>query len=345
MAHRIHHIGTISSRHFAVPTLLHFDPEGTTATDLDREHKGIVFEISAISDTIIITATSDLAPAELIKHLGHDLHRLYNSYVDHRLAFRGALSFGDFYREGNTIVGPAIDEAAEWHTLPDAACVIATPSAAALLDRLSRRRGGPAYVAFVQAPIPLKGGGTLSCWTLDWYRCWSGLSKLEGSFVRPPVPPEVARKLENTVALCRFLWDQFEKRHIRGIFPWRDASHRSVNKILRDIGKRGDRAEAAHSALIRAIKKDRDRELRAARAEPALLRLLNAFFEPLAHERPPRSTKPSARAYDNLVKRGFRYRLGSTATRRLRKFVEATKRVTPEMEEKAKELERVLAQN
>jgi hypothetical protein len=193
---------------------------------LARMHKRVTFHVITISDTVIITAASKLAPAQLLRHIAADLEGIYRVALAHGVIFRGAVSFGDFYRQGTSYVGPAVDEAAEWHTTPNCAGVILTPGAGAVIDKHVRQNKSRAALGLVRLPVPLNGGNVVDCWTLDWYRCWLELDTLEETFLRPPVSIEVAKKLENTLKLCKEMWTQYEGRHPdSGMeLPWRGVS-------------------------------------------------------------------------------------------------------------------------
>ena len=51
--------------------------------------------------------------------MGELLSKLFRQSILHRFFFRGCMSARRFYRSENMIIGPAVDEAAEYHTLPE----------------------------------------------------------------------------------------------------------------------------------------------------------------------------------------------------------------------------------
>jgi hypothetical protein len=232
VVHRMYHVSDITKKHIDEPRIIHHDIEGLTPHELSRAHSRIQFNVQTISDTVIITAYSQLRPGQLLRHLAADLYGIYRVALSHGVVYRGAVSFGDFYRQGGALVGPAVDEAAEWHTLPDCAGVVLSPTAGAIVDRYTRARGAKEPFGFVRLPVPLKGGSKAECWTLDWYRCWLPLTKLEESFLRSPVSPEVAVKLENTLTLCRSMWNLCKDRNHGVPLPWRDVSDAQFNRIM-----------------------------------------------------------------------------------------------------------------
>ena len=231
LVHRLYHVSDITRQHIDEPRFLHLDAEGVSKDQLSKDHASISFHTQTISDTVIITAHSGLPVGPLLRHLAVDLSGVYQIALAHGVIFRGAVSYGDYYRQGSVLVGPAVDEAAEWHALPDCAGVVLTPSAGDAVDKFVRSKGGAPYPGFVRLPVPLKGGVDAECWSLDWYRCHLPLTRLEEAFLRPPVTPEVARKLANTLSLCRGMWDALERRYPHSIkLPWRDVSQPQMRK-------------------------------------------------------------------------------------------------------------------
>jgi len=275
----MYHVADITKKHIEEPRMIHLDIEGLSSRQLSGTHHRIKFHVQTISDTVIITAYSRLRPGQLLRHLAADLFGIYRIALYHGVVYRGAVSFGDFYRQGGALVGPAVDEAAEWHTLPNCAGVVLSPSAGSIMDRHVRVRGDKDPVGFVRLPIPLKGGGKAECWALDWYRCWLPLSKLEESFLRPPVSPEVAVKLENTLSLCRSMWKLFEERHKGVGLPWRDVTDAKFTRVL---GKQIRDLKAETKRLKTETSRVRRRLLGLSKGNPrARAILMNYLDEPL----------------------------------------------------------------
>lgn len=127
-----------------------------------------------------------------------------------RLAFRGALSVGDFEisEDGIFIAGPAVDDAAAMHERAQGAFVWVTPSAMAGANYDIPTVGFPGH-RLIRYPVPLKGGDTYDTFAVSPFASESLESDrrfqatlLLGSFVtegRPP-PLDVAIKLQHTRA-------------------------------------------------------------------------------------------------------------------------------------------------
>lgn len=87
------------------------------------------------------------------------------------LTFRGAIAFGKFHVDGPFLIGPAIDEAAEAHNLPEGAHIWLCPSA---LDVISKSAGhafgkdpGRRFPMIRDFPVPMKGGRTYRVDTIN----------------------------------------------------------------------------------------------------------------------------------------------------------------------------------
>jgi hypothetical protein len=226
------------------PEYAHRDPEGSTRQQLDAEHARIKFTLLTISDSVIITARASIAPRALLRHLAADLSRFYALSAAHGVAYRGAVSYGVLCLMGDTVVGPAIDEAADWHALPDCAAVVLTPNAATFVEEAQRKSRSLPH-GWIPIPVPMTAGLAVECWVLDWYRSWYPIAPLEKGFLRPPVSPDVAHKLSNTLSICKETWRQFEARYAsvakHAKMPWRDMTptqwKRAMTRVERETAK------------------------------------------------------------------------------------------------------------
>lgn len=138
-------------------------------------------------------------------------------------AYRGCISFGEFYLAEELIVGPAIDEAAEYMNTPDGAFVWLGPSAEALLEEHkttggfetvnpSGIHGNVHFDRVLDHPeVPLKDGRSLTAWVVNPYAyVLEGrlLSKrILASFNTPSL--DVRIKKQNT---AHFLDKAYERR-------------------------------------------------------------------------------------------------------------------------------------
>jgi hypothetical protein len=85
----------------------------------------------------------------------------------HHFYFRGCLSAGIFYRSKNMIIGPAVDEAAEYYRLPEWTGISTCPSASKILTDAEEMKAS-SYDFFIQYDIPLKTMIEKKGWALNW---------------------------------------------------------------------------------------------------------------------------------------------------------------------------------
>ena len=175
-----------------------------------------------LSDTVIYTVKLDLSAIPVGKHeesIGNiiDLSTtIINGFtkfaaIGSPLIYRGAISYGEYLDRGNFIIGPAVDDAAEWMNKPDAAVVILTPNASAMRNSVINKgrlwcpvpRNMP---RFIKQMVPCKGNQVCD---LDVVNVWATPSpsiaatrqmyvdQLVQAFERTPTE-EVVKKFENT---------------------------------------------------------------------------------------------------------------------------------------------------
>jgi hypothetical protein len=139
-----------------------------------RSTGGFQFEdlnLSAFSDTLIIsiTATSGMDTVPLIVALADCIVNPFVRALDHGIFFRGVISLGEFCRTPSLLIGPAVDEAAEWYTSTDWIGVSAAPSAHFGLERM-QSQGGRDYIEryFAEYQIPTKRGTREYGWAMAW---------------------------------------------------------------------------------------------------------------------------------------------------------------------------------
>ena len=128
---------------------------------------GTKFEcsVSAFSDTVIVTMKGVKAHV-LVPAMMDFLTWPFIIGIDMGMFFRGAVSSGKFYQSGNVLIGPAVDEAAEWYTKPQWIGVSTTPSASILVER-ALEDDVQLLNKISHYKVPLKKGAE-SCWTFSW---------------------------------------------------------------------------------------------------------------------------------------------------------------------------------
>jgi len=115
--------------------------------------------LKAFSDTLIITAYSDKVDQTLVE-TGSEVVALILDSMLKGFFFRGCISVGDFYEGKNMILGPTIDEAAQYYDQSDWIGVFLTSSACKTFRNISEKRfqSIPTQNVIVKCDVPLKTG-------------------------------------------------------------------------------------------------------------------------------------------------------------------------------------------
>ena len=125
--------------------------------------------IKAFSDTIIIAFITKDNPIDHILFMGDLLMTPFYHALGIGIFFRGVISIGQFEISESIILGPAIDEAAQWHAKPDWFGISLTPSAAYGLEQLIIDKGVDYSNIFIEYDIPIKSGiDSFKSFSLNW---------------------------------------------------------------------------------------------------------------------------------------------------------------------------------
>jgi hypothetical protein len=125
------------------------------------------------------------------------------------LAYRGAISWGEFEMTPPFVIGPAIDNSAEWEQLGDIAAIWLSPSALFIAqdvlsntpNALNDSVGQPLVVEY---EVPLKGGSTFKTMAIRPTDTPSRATLERGlNQALQPVPPSGLAKFQNTRAFLR----------------------------------------------------------------------------------------------------------------------------------------------
>ena len=122
--------------------------------------KGYKISIHAFSDTVIITVT-DAKPYELMLAACEEVTSFVLFALGRRVFFRGCLSVGNVYTGPQIVIGPAIDEAAQYYEMANWIGVSFSPSTNKIIKKSSfkkfaKSRNYDNY--FVKYDIPMKSG-------------------------------------------------------------------------------------------------------------------------------------------------------------------------------------------
>lgn len=127
------------------------------------------------NDTVVIVflAKGDDITVRDVKSFCQRLRAFLMQSLEHRILFRGALSAGQFYRvdnQTNTIMGPAVSDAAAWFEQADWMGVHATPHASLLIASLLQDATAAQELSniLVDYAVPLKGRAPLKLKSINW---------------------------------------------------------------------------------------------------------------------------------------------------------------------------------
>jgi hypothetical protein len=140
-------------------------------------------KLTTFGDTIIFSW--EMKPEELSKYfsdVGIFLSYVVESGIENQLAFRGAVSVGNYIQSGPTVLGTAISDAAAWYDVPEIMGVIATPYCGQFLNIANEQTAFPSG-AFKKYLVPLKGGISKDLWITDWPHLLNIFSKVQNQNV------------------------------------------------------------------------------------------------------------------------------------------------------------------
>ena len=116
----------------------------------DLEIQYLDFNFRALSDTIIITISN-------INSINNNLNKVFDvlikpfiNSIKNKILLRGVITYGIFYWSDKLIIGPAIDEAAEYHNKVNWIGISTSPLLKLNLNRIDRNN------SLISYKIPLK---------------------------------------------------------------------------------------------------------------------------------------------------------------------------------------------
>ncbi len=173
------------------------------------------YNIAAFSDTVIITLKCTDDPAAHVPLVAKLVSEPFFYALVNGIYLRGVIAIGKFYQSSTLVIGPAIDEAAEWYTQPEWMGVSTAPSASFGLSRLEDQKADISKW-FVKYDIPAKAGSQKDEWALAWPRevpenplmSEKHLTKrglILDAFANRPISVAAAQKYKNTLAFFDFV--------------------------------------------------------------------------------------------------------------------------------------------
>jgi hypothetical protein len=174
----------------------------------------ISYDIKAFSDTVIITVklinrddnTRMVESDNLLLHTARLIAPMLVKAIFKGIYLRGVISVGQFYQSPTSIIGPAVDEAAEWYTNVDWIGVSASPSAYFTIEKLIEVKENVSNW-FVKYQVPTKINSSEKGWAVNWPRLYprdltaamSLRALILNSFAKKPISISAASKFHNTI--------------------------------------------------------------------------------------------------------------------------------------------------
>jgi hypothetical protein len=146
------------------------------------------YDIRAFSDTIIITiklnkkdnSTLVIESDKLLLHCSKLIAPMVINGIFKGIYLRGVMSIGKFYQTQNSIIGPAVDEAAEWYMNTEWIGVSAAPTAHFILEKLEEIGGEAAEMTknlFIKYDVPTKINSTEKSWAVNWPKLYKNFPR------------------------------------------------------------------------------------------------------------------------------------------------------------------------
>lgn len=172
------------------------------------------------NDTVVIIyRTERQSTLTDVKRFFTLLRKFVVDSLANRILFRGSIAIGLFYvdDDSNTILGPAVTDAASWYDRADWIGVHATPHASMYIDSLVDDDEKMSKILCVDYSVPLTDGTTLAMKAVNWPKAFyvPGLSPCTGSenprgkclqlLAKHRMPRGTERKYQNSIAFFDYV--------------------------------------------------------------------------------------------------------------------------------------------
>lgn len=149
-------------------------------------------KLTAFSDTIIITAAVQKeSMLSMLIRLFYVLSKIIIEGFKRKFHFRGCISLGEYYHTEELIIGPAVDQAAQYYTMPEWIGISAAPSTNLFLRKIFGERTLHPTLDSIQRTIisthfkiydiPIKNGVERKGMALNWMATISASEDKGGS--------------------------------------------------------------------------------------------------------------------------------------------------------------------
>jgi len=154
------------------------------------------------SDTIMIIVQTDSDVKTTLLKLASALRIPFIMSMMLNNPIRGCIAIGSFHLDGSFIVGPAIEEAANYFELPQWIGISASPKANREIEKISDSNPDEIRDSFFRCDIPLSTSIEQNAWALRWPDISDMILKLESSKKYENMLDFMNEKLENTTSIA-----------------------------------------------------------------------------------------------------------------------------------------------
>lgn len=112
--------------------------------------------------------TDNLFYGMWLERLAYVLGDLIRDALYQKIVFRGAMSVGEYiiHEDSNSILGPAIIDAARYYEKFESIGIILTPNSSAVIDNLSKQRSP--WLSLIKSEIPFKDKKQREVYVINW---------------------------------------------------------------------------------------------------------------------------------------------------------------------------------
>jgi hypothetical protein len=153
--------------------------ERAKAGKIDKQR----LKVFTFNDTVVIVYLARRnhgVTLEDVTTFGFRLRAFMMHSLQNEILFRGSISVGAFYGvddHTNTVMGPAVSDAAAWYNQPDWIGVSATPHASMFIQSLLEQSPDDHEMIIIDYDVPLKGRPAVRVKAINWPKAFwvSGL--------------------------------------------------------------------------------------------------------------------------------------------------------------------------
>lgn len=145
--------------------------------------------------------------------------------IKNHILLRGSIAMGDYlYSDEATLLGPAVNDAADWCEMADWCGIVLTPSCGLKYESMYHDKNAPHRAimeeyAFCEYDVPLKNGTRQNMWSLSWPKMYHGkdnnFTSTRGFFedlAKFCIPKGTETKYQNTIQFFRYWKENVEKK-------------------------------------------------------------------------------------------------------------------------------------